>query len=92
MFSDYPVEDVLRDMVPVYQSHFSESDLDQILAFYSSPIGQKVLKEMPAMTAEASRVSLTRLQPKIDKAMENVSARITAMADAKKNQEAPKPQ
>ena len=92
MFSDYPLEDVLRDMVPVYQSHFSESDLEQILAFYSSPIGQKVLKEMPAITAEAARVSMTRLQPKIDKAMENVSARITAMVDANGNKEAAKPQ
>jgi len=92
MLSDYPVEDVLRDMVPVYQSHFTESDLEQILAFYSSPVGQKVLKEMPAMTAEASRVSLIRLQPKIDKAMENLSARIKAMADANQSKEAPKPQ
>jgi len=92
MFSDYPVEDVLRDMVPVYQSHFTESDLEQILAFYSSPVGQKVLKEMPAMTAEASRVSLARLQPKIDKLMENLSARIKAIADANKSKEAPKPQ
>jgi hypothetical protein len=92
MFSDYPLEDVLRDMVPVYQSHFSESDLDQILAFYSSPVGQKVLREMPAITAEAARVSLTRLQPKIDEAMENVSARITAMVEANQNKEPPKPQ
>jgi hypothetical protein len=92
MFSDYPVEDVLRDMVPVYQSHFSESDLEQILAFYSSPIGQKVLKEMPAMTAEATRVTLTRLQPKIDKVMKNVSARIAAMVDANNKKEPSKPQ
>jgi hypothetical protein len=92
MFSDYPLEDVLRDMVPVYQSHFSESDLERILAFYSSPIGQKVLKEMPAITEEARRVSLTRLQPKIDKAMENVSTRIAAIVAANGNKEPPKPQ
>jgi len=47
---------------------------------------------MPAITAEAARVSMTRLQPKIDKAMENVSARITAMVDANGNKEAAKPQ
>jgi hypothetical protein len=82
MFADYPVDDVLRDMIPVYQSHFTESDLDQIVTFYLSPIGQKVLKEMPAMTAEATRVSLTRLQPKIDKAMGNISTRIEAMVEA----------
>jgi hypothetical protein len=47
---------------------------------------------MPAITAEAARVSLTRLQPKIDEAMENVSARITAMVEANQNKEPPKPQ
>jgi hypothetical protein len=92
MFSDYPLDDVLRDMVPIYQSHFSESDLDQILAFYTSPIGQKVLKAMPSITAEAGRVSMSRLQPKIDKVMENVSTRIAAMSDANRKKEPPKPQ
>jgi hypothetical protein len=92
MFSDYPLEDVLRDMVPIYQSHFSESDLEQVLAFYTSPIGQKVLQEIPAITAEAARVSMARLQPKIDKVMENVSTRIAAMSDANKSKAYPNPQ
>jgi hypothetical protein len=86
MLDDYPIDDVLRDMVPIYQSHFSESDLDQIVGFYSSPIGQKVLREMPALLAESSRVSLTRLQPKIDKAMENVSVRIEKMVEVSSGQ------
>jgi hypothetical protein len=92
LFSDYPVDDVLRDTIPIYQSHFTESDLEQILAFYSSPTGKKVLKEMPAMMAEVTRVSLTRLQPRIDKVMENLSARIAAMVDADNNKEPSKPQ
>src|SRR5579862_7862985 len=48
IFANYPIDDVLRDMIPLYQSHFTESDLDQIIAFYSSPVGQKILREMPA--------------------------------------------
>jgi hypothetical protein len=82
IFANYPIEDVLRDMIPMYQSHFSESDLNQIVAFYSSPVGQKVLKEMPAMSAELVRISDTRLQPQIDEAMKNVSEGIKAMVDA----------
>ncbi len=80
MFTNYPFDDVLRDMIPIYQSHFSESDLKQIITFYSSPIGQKVLREMPAMSAEANRVSLARLQPKIDDMMKNLDARLQEMA------------
>ena len=69
-------------MIPIYQSHFSELDLNEIVAFYSSPVGQKVLREMPAISAEAMRVSNARLQPKIDEVMKNLDARIRAMGDA----------
>jgi len=31
----------------LYASHFTEQDLKQILAFYKSPVGQKMLKEQP---------------------------------------------
>jgi|SRR5271155_1528596 hypothetical protein len=81
IFANYPIEDVLRDMIPIYQSHFSESDLNQIVAFYSSPVGQKVLEEMPAMYAELVRISDARLQPQIDEAMKNVSEHIQGMVD-----------
>jgi hypothetical protein len=82
LFTNYPIDDVLRDMIPIYQSHFSESDLNQIVAFYSTPVGQKVLKEMPAMSAEGIRISNTRLQPQIDEMMKSLGARIQEMADA----------
>jgi hypothetical protein len=84
LFASYPIEDVLRDMVPVYQNHLSESDLTQIIAFYASPVGQKVLKEMPVMTAEAMRVSYARLQPKIDEMMKKIDHQIKAMAATEK--------
>ena len=41
------------DMVPVYQKHLSKSDVEEMIKFYSTPTGQKILREMPAMTAEA---------------------------------------
>jgi hypothetical protein len=84
MFTKYPFDDVLRDMIPIYQSHFSESDLNQIVAFYSSPVGRKVLKEMPAMSAEATHVSLTRLQPQIDETMKNLGDRLQEMVNEEK--------
>ncbi len=82
VFANYPVEDVLRDMIPIYQNHFTESDLNQVVAFYSSPVGQKVLKEMPAISAEVVRVSEARLQPQIDEAMKNVSEQLKEMVEA----------
>ncbi|HWZ81825.1 MAG TPA: DUF2059 domain-containing protein [Terriglobales bacterium] len=85
LFSNYPVEDILRDMVPVFQKHLSESDLKEIIAFYSSPTGKKVIQEMPAMSAEAMRVSYTRMQPRIEEMMKKMESRLDAMAASEKN-------
>jgi uncharacterized protein len=79
--TNYPIDDVLRDMIPIYQAHLTESDLDQVVAFYSSATGQRLLKEMPAMTAEAMRVSYSRLQPEIEKVMKNMDENIKQMAE-----------
>src|SRR5215467_5306576 len=83
MFKDFPIDDLLRDMVPIYQSHLSEADLNAIIAFYSSPVGQKVLKEVPTMTAEGMRVSYNRLQPRIEEMMKNMDTRLQEMAKEK---------
>ncbi|EIM01444.1 hypothetical protein UUC_11454 [Rhodanobacter denitrificans] len=44
---------VTQRMVPVFQRHFSGEEVDGLLKFYRSPLGQKVLTEMPASVAEA---------------------------------------
>ena len=46
--------DSLANMyVDIYDRHFSSQDLQQLLAFYHTPAGQKLLAETPAMTRES---------------------------------------
>lgn len=56
LFKDLPVDEMVEAMVPIYQKHLTKEDLDGILAFYSSPVGQKLQREQPAMTQEAMQV------------------------------------
>ncbi|HEY2623703.1 MAG TPA: DUF2059 domain-containing protein [Dyella sp.] len=42
-------------LVPVYQHHFSADELDGMLKFYRSPLGQKVINEMPTTMSEANQ-------------------------------------
>ncbi len=42
-------------LVPVYQRHFTSEELEGLLKFYRSPLGQKVINEMPTTMAEASQ-------------------------------------
>jgi hypothetical protein len=53
-------------MVPIYQRHFAKTEIDALTAFYSSPVGQKVLHEMPAVTSEAIQAVYPRIQAEVD--------------------------
>jgi uncharacterized protein len=52
-FNEFPLDEMLDAIVPIYQKHLTKGELAAVIAFYSSPPGQKILKEMPAITAEA---------------------------------------
>jgi|SRR5437773_12190288 len=56
IFKDMPIGEMLDAMVPIYQKHLSKGDLESILAFYSSPVGRKLLREQPAMMQESMEV------------------------------------
>lgn len=43
-------------MVPIYQRHFSQADIQGLLKFYRSPLGRKVVAEMPATMAEGMQL------------------------------------
>ena len=56
LFKDMPIDEMVDAMVPIYQKHLSKDDLSAILAFYSSPVGQKLQREQPAMMQEGMQV------------------------------------
>jgi len=41
----------------IYAKHFTAADLDQLIAFYESPIGKKLLAEQPTMLTEMNSVA-----------------------------------
>lgn len=83
IMSELPVEAMIDDMVLVYQRHLTKSDVDAMSAFYSSSVGQKLVREMPAMTIESMQAASPRIQAFMDKVME----RAQAMAKDKDQQE-----
>ena len=75
MFDNLPIEELLRNMIPVYQKHFTKGDMDAIVAFYSSPVGQKFVKETPAITQESMQASYGLLQQYMQTTMQKVRQR-----------------
>jgi uncharacterized protein len=69
LIKNFPMDEMLSDIVPVYQRHFTKSEIAALIAFYSSPVGQKFLHEMPAVTAETMRTVYPRIEKAVDAAL-----------------------
>jgi hypothetical protein len=54
--------DSMKDAPPVYARHFTAAELDELTAFYRTPIGAKALREMPQVTGEFTALVVPRLQ------------------------------
>ena len=62
----FPVDEIMEDMIPVYQKHLTKGDVDAMIAFYSSPTGKKLLRDMPAISAEGMQAVYPRIQKNLD--------------------------
>jgi hypothetical protein len=75
----FPWDEMLQAMVPVYQKHFTKGDIDAVVAFYSSPTGQKLLREMPAMMAESMQTMMPLLRKHMDAMMDRMQQEVAQM-------------
>lgn len=75
----FPWDEMLQAMVPVYQKHFTKADVDALTAFYGTPTGQKVLRELPAITTEAMQSMMPLLRKQMDAMNEHVQQEIAQM-------------
>jgi len=46
-------EDLTNMIIPIYDKHYTESDIDQLITFYNSPIGKKMISTMPQVMQES---------------------------------------
>ena len=92
MFSDFPLDELLDVIVPVYQRHMTKSDIDAITAFYSSPVGQKMLREQPQMMQEAMQAARSVSEKVMAAKMDKIDKAAEAMFESDKAKPAPKKQ
>ncbi len=89
---NFPWDEMLQAMVPVYQKHFTKGDIDHLVAFYSSPTGQKVVRELPAISAEAMQSMMPVLRQRLDVMTRDVQQQVAEMikqSEAKSGQNPP---
>lgn len=52
-------EDIENMIIPIYDKYYTESDIEQLIAFYGSPIGKKMIATMPQVMQESMIVGQT---------------------------------
>ena len=72
MYRNMPFDEMIQAMIPVYQKHFTKGDIYTLLAFYSSPTGQKMLNDMPAIMGEAMEAMMPTLRKYVDEIHEKL--------------------
>lgn len=89
LFQNMPIDEMVDAMVPIYQKHLSHEDIEAILAFYSSPVGQKLLREQPAMMQEGMKVGGEIGRRRLDAMMQQMDDFIAKLAQEQKKQTKP---
>jgi len=61
-------ENLKKEMMQAYLNSFTEEEIDEMIKFNQSPLGQKILKKMPELTKQISlsmQKNMTKNQDKI---------------------------
>jgi hypothetical protein len=68
-------------MVALYVSQFDEQEIKDLIAFYQSSLGRKVLQKMPELTAQSAHITQARLEtavPAVNKLLTEMSNQLDA--------------
>jgi hypothetical protein len=69
----YTSDEMIADMSALYQKHLTRSDVDGMIAFYSSPAGQHMLDIVPVIMQEFMPMVMNRVQERIKPALDEMT-------------------
>lgn len=56
ILNSFNEEGLIKQIIPIYDKYYTEDDIDQLIAFYKTPIGKKTVEVLPAITQESMGV------------------------------------
>ena len=67
------MDELIDEIVPLYARHFTVAEINQLSAFYKTPVGQKMIATMPAVMNEAMQISQKVMMPRVQIAIEKIA-------------------
>lgn len=75
IFTDPVVlDEMMSETAKLYARHFTVKELNEIAAFYKTPVGAKMLATMPQLTGESMQMSQRVVMPRIQAVMQKMQA------------------
>lgn len=79
MLRNMPFDDMMQAMMPTYEKHFTKGELQALTQFYSTPTGQKILREMPAIMSEAMEAMTPIMMKNMEQMKRDVEQQVAEM-------------
>ncbi len=58
MAQKFNSEETRKEFMDIYDKHFNDREIEDLLAFYKSSVGKKTMEKMPEIMAEASHIGM----------------------------------
>lgn len=87
---DMPLDEMVNALIPVYQRHLTQPDIEEIIRFYSSPAGQRLLTEQPKMIQESMQAGAAIQRKRMDEINAKMEERMQKLTEAGDDNAAPK--
>jgi uncharacterized protein len=83
---------LINAIIPIYQRHLTKTDIEEMIRFYSSPVGQKLLREQPQIIQESMQAGAAVQQKRMDEMNAKIQERLQEMEAGQEQTAAPQKQ
>ena len=77
--TDMPLDEMMNAIISIYQRHLTKTDLEELIRFYSSPVGQKLLQEQPQIMRESMQAGAAIQQKRMDELTAKIKQRVEGL-------------
>ncbi|HBR14427.1 MAG TPA: hypothetical protein DD723_02655 [Candidatus Omnitrophica bacterium] len=62
----FKANEILETLIPIYDKYYDEKELEELIRFYQSPIGQKFLEVTPKIVDESMQANIQYFKQRIN--------------------------
>ena len=84
------MDEMVNAVITIYQRHLNKTDIEEMIRFYSSPVGQKLLRETPQIMQESMQAGAAIQEKRMDEIKAKLMQREQELIEANEKKAAPR--